>query len=453
MPRPAVAVRSGAVLAVVLGAAACGQWQRVGTAPAGPTPAQTLTDILDQTAVFHRLGRLTSAAGIPFVGVFDVVPGPADTGIGILAVSLENRSFSFERSPSGFEARYRADIVLTRPGAPPIVIGRDQTVRVATFQETLRNDESVLFQEPIRLAPGGYHLALTITDRRSNAQGRAEADVVIPPGGPGAVSAPLFVYEVTPRTDPTQPLKVIVNPRGAVAYGADTLGVYVEGYRMPAGARVPVTVIDSRDTVLRRDTLVFTGATPVEGRLLKITPDSAPLGELRVQVGDSAHHQQASALVSLSSSWIVTNYDQMADLLRYFGHDDELKAIKKAAPADRPGLWRKFWKDTDPNPATPENEAIDAYFTRLAAANRRFTDEGIAGWLTDRGSVYISLGEPDQVYDASAYNQGRIIRWDYTQLQLTLYFVDETGFGRFRLTIASRADFDRVVDRLRRMGK
>lgn len=437
------------ILTIAVG---CGPWQRVGDAPPKPTPGQTLTDILDQTAVFRRMGRLTSAGGIPFVGAVDILPGPADTGIGVVALSLENRYFSFERQGGGFEARYRVDIVLQRAEMPPIVIGREQSLRVGTFQETLRNEESVVFQEPLRLAAGKYHLIVTLTDRRTNNQGRSEADVTVPPVRPGSVTAPIFIYEVTPRTEPAQPINAIINPRGTVAYGSDTLGVYIEGYRMPAGARVPVAVVDSRDSVIVRDTIVFTGITPIEGRVAKIAPDSAPLGELHVVVGDSARHDEAVALVSFSNAWALTNYDQMAELLRYFGHDDQLAAIKKAAPADRPAMWRKFWKDTDPNPATPENEAIDAYFTRIAAANRRFTDEGVPGWLTDRGEVFITLGDPDQTLDQSGYNQGRIIRWDYTPQRLTLYFVDETGFGRFRLTIASRADFQRVADRIQRLG-
>jgi hypothetical protein len=38
----------------------------------------------------------------------------------------------------------------------------------------------------------------------------------------------------------------------------------------------------------------------------------------------------------------------------------------------------------------------------------------------------------------------------YTNLRLALYFVDENGFGRYRLDPGSRADFMRVLERLRR---
>ena len=87
-------------------------------------------------------------------------------------------------------------------------------------------------------------------------------------------------------------------------------------------------------------------------------------------------------------------------------------------------------------------ETVDAQVLERTVA--RFRDEGIPGWRTDRGEVLIRLGEPDEVFDASPQSEGRLIRWGYTQYQLALYFLDETGFGRFRLTPSSRSELERV---------
>lgn len=111
---------------------------------------------------------------------------------------------------------------------------------------------------------------------------------------------------------------------------------------------------------------------------------------------------------------------------------------------DRIELWRDFYRRTDPNRQTPENEAIDAYFARVAIANLRFRDEGIPGWRTDRGEVFITFGNPDEAFDASPMNQGRYVRWAYNDLRLIVFFQDVTGFGRFRLTPQSRAEFERI---------
>jgi GWxTD domain-containing protein len=143
----------------------------------------------------------------------------------------------------------------------------------------------------------------------------------------------------------------------------------------------------------------------------------------------------------------------MLDLLRYFGHDAQVSAMRKAPESDRARLWREFYVATDPNTATSENEALNAYFGRIAQANQRFTDEGVPGWRTDRGEVFINLGPPDEsVENTPGTTANRIMKWTYISLRLELFFRDESGFGRLRLVPSSRADYERVVTRLRRQA-
>jgi len=437
----------GVLASLAILTTACGSWTRAGTQDE-PAPSQSLTSVLDEAAVFRRIGRMAGGAPVPFIGAVALLPGPADSVLAVLALSLENRALGFERQGTqGFIARYRVDIALRAEGRPPITIGRDELVRVTTFQETMRNDESVLFQEPITLAPGRYQLSVTVRDRRSDQQSRAEQPLVVEAFAPGSTTAPIFLYELTARGEPGDPFRGFLNPRGAIGYGGDTLTVLVEGYRMSAGKEVPLRIVDARDSVIFEQQIRFTGERGVESQLLRFRPDSAPLGVLRFVLGDEPR-QVSSALVSLSSSWIVSNYDEMVALLRHFGHEDALSALRGAPARDRPRLWRDFYHNTDPNPATPENEALDAYFGRLAIADQRFNDEGQPGWRTERGEVYVVLGEPDEVLDASAANQGRVIRWTYNDYRVVLFFMDETGFGRYRLTAQSRGDFERVRARV-----
>ena len=446
---PQGAVRALVILAL-LGTLACGNWTRAGDQDE-PAPSQTLTAVLDETAVFQRIGRLAVGGPVPFVGSLAFLPGPGDSTLAVLALSLENRVLGFERQGTqGFIARYRVDISIRADSQPPITIGRDETVRVTTFQETMRNDESVLFQEPIKLAPGHYHVTVTVRDQRGDKQSRAERDYLVPHFQGGTTTAPILVYQATGRGGAGDPFRGLLNPRGAVGYGADTLTVLVEGYQMAAGQRLPLRIVDMRDSVLFSQELVFEGGAAIESKVVHFKPDSAPLGELRFVLGHPEDRQVTIALVSLSGNWIVSNYEEMIQLLRYFGHEEQLAGLRGATPAQRPRLWQAFYRDSDPNPATPENEALDAYFARLAAADQKFADEGQPGWRTERGEVYIVLGDPDEVLDASAANQGRVVSWTYNTWRIVLYFTDETGFGRFRLTGQSRGDFERVKARVQR---
>ncbi len=428
----------------------CTSWQRVGS-PSGPNTEQTLTELFNPGAMYTRLGRLVATGGVPFIGTVAFLPGRQDSTMAIVGVSLENRAFSFQRDGDGYGARYHVDYEF-RPasGGPAITISRDEVVRVAQFQETLRTDESILLQQNVTLAPGTYNVTVRIRDLGNSTTGTATKSLVAPAYSPGSVTAPILAYQVAGRGSRNDSLNVILNPRGTVAYGGDTLLIYIEGVGFNAPTSVPLEVRDEGDSVIYRNTVKFTGAREIEGQVIRLAPEAAPLGQLEVILGEGTTARRTSALVSFSQNWVVTNFDDLVGLLRYFGHAEQVNGLKNATAGERGQRWREFYRSTDPNPATPENEALDRYFARIALANTRFRDEGIAGWRTDRGEVFIALGEPDEVYDASPRQQGRFLVWGYNDLRTTLQFSDETGFGRYRLTAQSRSDFERVKARVAR---
>jgi GWxTD domain-containing protein len=446
-------VMRGLLVAVLLAGAAlhCGSWKRVGTQDA-PAPADQLTKLVNVSAFYQRLGRLAATEPLPFVGTVAFVAGPADSVITILGLSLENRALAFQRESNLFVARYRVSISFQREGTRPVELTRDEIVRVPTFQETLRAEESVLFQQVLRLTPGSYDVSVTVRDAGSTSESRAQGRYTAPSFQAGTTSAPVLAYQATGRGSLTDPLSVVLNPRGAVGYGADTLLAYIEGYNFPGATTVPFEVLDEQHNVIYNDSLRFRGGRPVESQVIRLAPDSISLGELKLVVGSGAAQRSVSALVSFSQAWVITNFDEMLDILRYFGYEQKVNAMRKAPPSERSRLWREFYAETDPNKITPENEALNQYFGRITAANSRFTDEGVPGWRTDRGEVFITLGPPDESIETSPGTAGRVVRWTYLNYRLSLFFQDETGFGRLRLTPGSRAEFERTLNRVRRQS-
>ncbi|MGH7509053.1 MAG: GWxTD domain-containing protein [Gemmatimonadales bacterium] len=441
------------VIAVLLGGAAlgCGNWKRVGSED-GPAPADQLSQLVNVSSFYQRLGRLAAAEPLPFVGTVAFAAGPGDSVIAVVGLSLENRALAFQREGNVFVARYRVSLSFQREGERPVELTRDEIVRVPTFQETLRADESILFQQILRLTTGTYKVTVTVRDAGSTAESHAEGEYTAPVFRPGTTSAPILAYQATGRGDRGDPLSLVLNSRGAVGYGADTLLAYVEGYDFQEAAMVPFEVLDDQQSVVYSDSLRFRGGRPVESQVIRLAPDSISLGELKVVVGAGAMARSVSALVSFSQAWVITNFDEMLDLLRYFGYDARVSAMRRTPAAERSRLWREFYADTDPNGATPENEALNQYFVRINAANSRFTDEGVSGWRTDRGEVFINLGPPDETIETSPGRSGRVVRWTYITHRLALFFQDETGFGRLRLTPGSRAEFERTLNRVRRQG-
>ena len=72
------------------------------------------------------------------------------------------------------------------------------------------------------------------------------------------------------------------------------------------------------------------------------------------------------------------------------------------------------------------------------------------GWQTDRGSAFVALGDPENIYDSGMQDPNQRVRqqvWEYRALRLQLVFLDQTGFGRWRLSPSQRAELDNAVRR------
>lgn len=62
---------------------------------------------------------------------------------------------------------------------------------------------------------------------------------------------------------------------------------------------------------------------------------------------------------------------------------------------DRDIFIDSFWKQRDPTPGTPENEYKDEINKRFLYVNKEFSkDTPRPGWMTDRGRIYMIMGEP-----------------------------------------------------------
>jgi GWxTD domain-containing protein len=445
--------RSAVTYVALLSVAGCGQWQRVGSQER-PQPGVTVPRLFDAATTYRAMGLLVGRGSLPFVGDVRYLAGPRpDSVMAVLAVSLTNQGLDFERDGTEFIADYRVETTFTPDSGSPVTAYRDERVRVRTFQETLRSDESVIFQQIVRLTPRRYTVTILVRDSHGPHLSRAErVDTVTPYQGPG-LARPIAYYTAGGRDSLSELPRLLANPKSTLPYGGDTLRFYVEVYGVPAGTHLAAQVVDPSGSALWRDTVRLRGGAVTMARF-SFPPTLLSVGQAAFEVNTVGLPLSARApmLVSFSGQWVITNLDDMVYMLRYFERQDQVEKLKKATLAVRDSAWREFWRITDPAPITPQNEALDEYFHRLQVANQRFRDEGEQGWLTDRGEVYITLGDPDDVLDMSSgldRSGVRTIRWTYTELRLTLFFLDQ-GFGRFQLTPTSRAEYQRVLARVRR---
>ena len=437
------------------GVAACGGTQRPVSDPR-PEPGAVVSTLFDAGSVYGAMGLLVAGPPLPFVATLDyVADATPDSTLAVFGLSLSNHVLTFQRDGNVFTAHYHVEIIFRADTGAVRQFASDETVRVQGFQETLRGDESVIYQQFIGVPPGIYKVMVTVRDRSGPAASHQDRTDTVPRFAGQGTSAPLAVYRGTGRTRASDVPKLLVNPRATVAYGADTLRFYLEAYGERPGARWLARALDLGGHEIWHDTVALAGTQELSSGVAQLAPGVLPVGAGRFEIGrvGSAATHTAPFLVSFSDQWAITNYDQMISLLRYFERQDWVDKLRHATPDQRPAVWQQFYKATDPVELTPENEALDGYFRRVQIANQRFREAGEPGWLTDRGEVFITLGEPDDVFDftSDVSRSGiRGVRWTYREQRLTLFFQDNTGFGRFRLTPLSRAEFQRIVAQRRR---
>lgn len=116
--------------------------------------------------------------------------------------------------------------------------------------------------------------------------------------------------------------------------------------------------------------------------------------------------------------------------------------LKLQTDRERELFIEAFWRQRDPTPGTPENEFKTEHSRRIAYANRTLGREtSRPGWKTDRGRIYIILGEPQDIerYEGKSSTYDTEV-WFYqgkTDLGLPpafyVVFFKAGGSGEFRL--------------------
>jgi GWxTD domain-containing protein len=414
------------------------------------TPSQP-----DAVKLYRQMGLLAEGGETPFVGSVSFLAGKsADSTIFLLTVSVPTRGLTFVRENDRYRASYSATLTLTRANEATRRFETHQIVRVTSFKETTRSDESVLYQQAVRARPGLYDLSFSLRDDAGGKGSSIEATVSVPRVTTGSLSSPIPVYEATPRSSLDSLPRVVPTPRATLTLGQDSiLPVYVEGYG--DGPSLPVRAAvysENASTAVWSDTSSLIRRGAVFSKVMNIPVARLSVGALTLAVtsADGTDTTKTPVFVTFGEDLPVATFTEMVNYLRYFGSSARLQALRDAPPDARASAWATFLRETDSDPATPVHEPLRDYFGRIAQANARFREEGGAGWLTDRGRVFVGLGPPDQFYEpnTSDLNQrGRAQIWDYRRHRLQVVFVDQTGFGRWRMTVASDAEFEAVMRR------
>ena len=410
--------------------------------------------------IYQQLGMLAGPTEFPAVARFATLAGAADSTLLLLTVSLPNSAVRFQRDETGFNAEYRVSAAIVRDSQQVSQIERREIVRVSSFTETGRSDESIVFQDFLMLKPDTYTVRLQVSDVNSSRGFQALDTIVVPAySRSSSIGTPLLVYQAEGREHVGDRPDIILNPRNTIPYGDEAPRIYLEFYGTAAARPVALRLVDDAGSALwSTQTVATTGTAELRHSLVEIPPATLPLGRLWLEVRETpeATPVRTPLVVTISDQWMVANFEDVLRFLEFIAYPAEIDSLRKAVGTERRDRWDRFWARRDPVPATQINEYRDQFFERIRTVTDLFSENGRTGWETDRGEVYVVLGPPDQMMERQigrgALGQPNLIEWLYEGLpggRLTLQFIDRTGFGRFDLTQSSESTFRTIAARLR----
>jgi GWxTD domain-containing protein len=404
--------------------------------------------------LYRGMGLISGSGTISFVASvsFFTAPSP-DTTLVLLAMSMPARSLAFTREGDRYAAEYSVHLEVRRGATVVSEIDAKEVVRVPTFRETARTDESIIWQQYLRLAPGRYALGLSLKDEGALRNAGEEVTIEVPRLADGAIGTPIAVYEAIPRSSIDSLPRLLARPRSTVTLGTDSvLPVYIEAVGPQAPSTVDVRIVGDGDVELWASTVSLTARATVRSATVPVPVLRLGIGVSRLVVSTPGRTETAGTrmLVSLGDDLPIASFTEMLNYLRYFATPDRIRVLRDASPAQRSEVWAQFLKSTDPVPGTPEHEGLRDYFGRIRAANQRYREDGPIGWQTDRGTAFVALGEPDNIQDSGLQDPNSRVRqlvWVYTGLRVQLVFTDQTGFGRWRLSSGGRTELENAIRR------
>ena len=358
-------------------------------------------------------------------------------------IQIPYTSIQFIKSENKFIADYIINLSVFNEDKEKVIAEKtwDSKVEVKNFDESVSKNNYTLNLKSFYLHPGKYVLRSSVQDKESNKEFPLESKFTVRNlSGNVALSDIMFLNK---RYEEDGKNKISPNISRNVAYIQNGLPVFYELYsQKPHKLFLIYTISDDKKQTVFEDTTyrnVDTGKTQIF-YTLKDSSFSFGYYTLQIQAGDSANNRVvAEVSKSFFSRWIgmpvsITDLDKATDEMVYIASASEISHIKNAETKnEKLKRFKEFWKTQDPTPSTEENEVFDEYYRRVAYANAHFS-RYFQGWRTDMGMVFILLGPPNNVerhpfdIDSKPYEV-----WSYYQLNQSFVFIDDTGFGDYRL--------------------
>lgn len=349
-------------------------------------------------------------------------------------------------------------------------IGRanwQDTAYAANYEQTQSNKESLSGSMQVDVQPGyyTYFLQLKINNETKGRNSRTR-NVQVFPYQEQQNGDVVLVKSVDDMDNPAS--LQLINMGNNVPYGEDFyVLVHLPGYDAEASYSYEIHRVEPKeneDDQPRQikamteeqitESQIYSGIKPAlvksanklalnlsEGQngftyaLLKIPNKSYPNALYQLQVKAEGTDRPVAHRV-FQSYWSdiptsLLSLDVAIDMLRFIASKETIRKIDDGSDREREQKFRSFWAEKDPTPETEFNELQAEYYNRIDYAYEEFTSERTIGFDSDRGSVYIRHGPPQDINRTFPTDGPTTEIWTYENRRFV--FEATSGFGDFRL--------------------
>jgi GWxTD domain-containing protein len=321
-------------------------------------------------------------------------------------------------------------------------------VRATDFAQTTSDRMYSLSQRTVDIDPGNYGITVQVRDQESQRISQRRRSLLVTDYSKDSLSLSdiMLVSRLSTAGEKKSIVPII---SGNISQSSEGFFVFFEVYspkwvdslqftwKIVNGDKIIVFRRNQVEALTGRKTQVF----------LKVDSLDVPMGRYALLVDAVPTNRAGDSLVDLNAvssrtftvrsldlPAAVLDLDKAIEQLVYIARGSELQYIREAPnEEEKRQRFLEFWGKRDPEPQTSRNELMDEYYARVEYANQNFKHY-LEGWKTDMGMVYIRFGPAENIerhpfeYDTKPYEI-----WYYYQLNRQFIFVDDTGFGDYRL--------------------
>ena len=368
-------------------------------------------------------------------------------------IQVPLKEIQFVKSENGYEGGYSVTVTLYEEDKTTLVQEKvwNESIKIESFNYISSRENFNLSHRSFVLPSKKYYIRTVVTDKDSRQEFSSENFYTVKDFSIKPSMSDIML--ISNKTVVNGNNKIVPNVSRNITDSENGIEIFYEVYSDSAETIELEYIIsnDADEDVIYSETKeqeLKAGTTQIFYTFL----DSAlSLGTYHLSVytkeagGDSVlgtTKKFFSRLAGLPSN--IVDIDKAIAQMVYIASPEEINNMEDGKDEkERTKRFLVFWKGKDPSPGNEQNEVFEEYFRRIDYCNKNFS-QYMEGWKTDRGMVYIILGSPNNIdrhpfeYDSKPYEV-----WQYYELNRSFVFVDETGFGDYRLTTPLYGDLFR----------